>query len=48
MTGIFAYYTNTHNGLYFPGAAFVLAGILTLLSLLFAMRSLASYVHKKG
>jgi DHA1 family tetracycline resistance protein-like MFS transporter len=48
MTGIFAYYTNTLNGFYFPGAAFVLAGILTLLSLLFAMRSLASYMHKKN
>jgi DHA1 family tetracycline resistance protein-like MFS transporter len=47
MTGIFAYFTSTHHGVYFPGAAFILGGILTILSLLFAMRSLANYVHKK-
>ena len=48
MTGIFAYFTSTHHGVYFPGAAFILGGLLTILSLLFAMRSLANYVHKKS
>ena len=48
MTGIFAYFTSTQHGMYFPGAAFILGGILTLLSLLFAMRFLADYTHKKS
>jgi DHA1 family tetracycline resistance protein-like MFS transporter len=48
MTGIFAYYTNRNNGIYFPGAPFILGALFTLLSLLFALRSLAHYVQKKA
>ena len=47
MTGIFAHFTGNQNGFYFPGAPFLLAAFFTLLSLLFALRSLASYETKK-
>lgn len=44
MTGIFAYFTSKQHAIYFPGAAFILGGLLALLSLLFAMRSLAKHL----
>lgn len=47
MTGIFAYYTSK-NGLYFPGAPFIVGALFTLFSLIFALRSLAHYIPKKG
>jgi DHA1 family tetracycline resistance protein-like MFS transporter len=47
MTSLFAYFTSTDAPFYFPGAAFILGGFLTLLSLLWAMKSLASYTPKK-
>lgn len=40
MTGIFAYYTKPGGPMYFPGAPFLLGGILTLLSGFLAFRSL--------
>lgn len=46
MTSIFAYFT-AKNGIYFPGAPFILAALLTLLSLIFALRSLAHYIPTK-
>ena len=46
MTNLFAYFTSTRAPVYFPGAAFLAGSIITLLSLLLAMRTLASYTHK--
>jgi DHA1 family tetracycline resistance protein-like MFS transporter len=43
MTGIFAYYTNPSNPVYFAGAAFVLAFVLSSLSIVFAVRSFRRY-----
>ncbi|MEO1253668.1 MAG: hypothetical protein AAFY41_02105 [Bacteroidota bacterium] len=40
MTGIFTYYTNPENKIYFPGAPFILACALALFGSLFAYRSL--------
>ena len=47
MTNIFAYYTSK-NGLYFPGAPFIVGALFTLCSLIFALRSLVHYSPKKG
>ena len=47
MTGIFAYYTRK-NGLYFPGAPFIVGALFTLFNLIFALRSLAHYTPKKA
>jgi len=47
MTSIFAYYTGK-NGLYFPGAPFIVGALFTLCSLIFALRSLVHYSPKKG
>ena len=47
MTSIFAYYTSK-NGLYFPGAPFIVGALFTLCSLIFALRSLVHYSPKKG
>jgi DHA1 family tetracycline resistance protein-like MFS transporter len=47
MTGIFAYYTGKGSSIYFPGAPFILGALFTLLSLIFALRSLAHYTPKK-
>ncbi len=41
MTGIFKYYTNPENELYFPGAPFMLGTVLALISILIARTSLA-------
>jgi DHA1 family tetracycline resistance protein-like MFS transporter len=46
MTNIFSYFTSSAAPFYFPGAAFIMGAVLTALSTFFAMRSLASYVHK--
>ncbi len=46
MTNIFSYFTGSNAPVYFPGAAFMMGALLTALSTFFAMRSLASYVHK--
>jgi MFS transporter, DHA1 family, tetracycline resistance protein len=43
MTFLFAHYTDHKGGTYFPGAPFIMAAILTVLSLLLAMRSLSTY-----
>jgi DHA1 family tetracycline resistance protein-like MFS transporter len=40
MTGIFSYYASKESSVYFPGAPFLLAGILTLVSGFLAYRSL--------
>lgn len=40
MTGIFAFYTSKESSMYFPGAPFLLAGVLTLISGVLAYRSL--------
>lgn len=47
MTGIFAYFTSKTAPVYFPGAPFILGGFLTLISVFWAMKSLASYNPKK-
>ncbi len=44
MTGIFRYYTNPDNDIYFPGAPFVMGTILALFSIVIVSRSLP----KKG
>jgi DHA1 family tetracycline resistance protein-like MFS transporter len=44
MTNLFARFTAPDAPIYFPGAAFILAAILSILSLLVAMKVLANYV----
>ncbi|MEQ9231434.1 MAG: hypothetical protein RIF46_12195 [Cyclobacteriaceae bacterium] len=41
MTGIFRYYTNPENDIYFPGAPFVMGTILALLSIAIVRISLS-------
>lgn len=43
MTNTFHYFTSPDSGWYFPGASFFLAGIFTLLSLIFATGSLKAH-----
>jgi DHA1 family tetracycline resistance protein-like MFS transporter len=43
MTAIFAYFTQTNSVFYFPGAAFFLGGVLTLLSGYLAYRTLKKH-----
>jgi MFS transporter, DHA1 family, tetracycline resistance protein len=43
MTGIFAYFTAKTAPVYFPGAPFILGGVLTLIGMFWAMKSLTSY-----
>lgn len=43
MTGLFAKFTAPDAPIYFPGAAFILAAILSLMSLFVAMKVLAHY-----
>jgi len=43
MTGVFRFYTNPTNDLYFPGAPFVLGTVLALVSLGLAHRSLSRH-----
>jgi DHA1 family tetracycline resistance protein-like MFS transporter len=46
MTNLFAHYSSHVEGsTYFPGAPFLLGAVLTIISLVLAMRSLASYDH---
>ena len=45
MTNLFSFFTGPRSPAYFPGAAFLSGAFLTLLSLLFAMRSLTGYIH---
>jgi MFS transporter, DHA1 family, tetracycline resistance protein len=40
MTGLFAHFTHTNGGVYFPGAPFLMGAVLSLASMLLAMRSL--------
>lgn len=41
MTGIFRYYTNQENDIYFPGAPFILGTAIAILSIVIARTSLA-------
>jgi len=43
MTGIFAYYSNLENEVYFPGAPFILGTILGIVSLFIAVHSLTKH-----
>lgn len=43
MTNLFAYFTSSAAPLYFPGAPFLMGAVLTLISLVLAIRSLSSY-----
>ncbi|RDC66043.1 TCR/Tet family MFS transporter [Adhaeribacter pallidiroseus] len=43
MTNLFAYFTSNAAPFYFPGAPFLMGAVLTLISLLLAIRSLANY-----
>ena len=48
MTNLFAYFTSKDAPFNFPGAPFIMGAILTILSMLFAMRSLAKFSrHEK-
>lgn len=48
MTNLFAYFTGSKAPFYFPGAPFLMGGMLTLFSVFFAMRSLTGYIHREG
>ena len=43
MTNLFAYFTSKSTPVYFPGAAFLLGAVLTLISLWLTQRSLSSH-----
>lgn len=43
MTNLFAYYTRPDNPVYFPGAPFILAALLTVVSVFICSRSLKKY-----
>ncbi|GAA4390667.1 TCR/Tet family MFS transporter [Hymenobacter koreensis] len=43
MTNLFAYFTGKEAPIYFPGAPFLMGAVLTVVSVLLAMRSLANY-----
>jgi DHA1 family tetracycline resistance protein-like MFS transporter len=45
MTYLFSHFTDHKGSVYFPGAPFIAGAVLTVISLLLAMRSLASYKH---
>lgn len=45
MTNLFSYFTGPKAPVYFPGAPFLLGTVLILVSLLLAVRSLASYIE---
>ena len=47
MTQLFGYFTTTGAPVYFPGAPMLMGAVLTLLSLLLAMRALVSFVSPK-
>ena len=44
MTGIFNFYTDPGNSVYFPGAPFILACILALAGTAIAYRSLSTHI----
>jgi len=46
MTNLFSFFTGNSAPFYFPGAAFFMAAVLTVLSVYFATKSLANYVQK--
>jgi MFS transporter, DHA1 family, tetracycline resistance protein len=46
MTNLFAYFTGSKAPVYFPGAPFLMGAILSLLSVILAMRSLAGFERK--
>jgi DHA1 family tetracycline resistance protein-like MFS transporter len=46
MTNLFAWFTSSRAPVYFPGAPFLAGAFITVGSIIFAMRSLASYHHK--
>lgn len=48
MTGLFAYYTKPGNKIHFSGAAFLLGGILMLISAFIAYRSLRNTAIRKA
>ncbi len=48
MTNLFAFFTSKSTPVYFPGAAFLLGALLTLISLWLTARSLSSNVLTKG
>ena len=43
MTGLFAYFTSEKAPIHFPGAPFMAAALLTLISLVLAIRSLRKH-----
>lgn len=43
MTYLFAHFTNKKSGIYFPGAPFILAAVLTTIGLFICLRSLRKY-----
>jgi DHA1 family tetracycline resistance protein-like MFS transporter len=45
MTNLFAYFTGVSRPLYFPGAPLIMGAIISLASLVLAMRSLSGYIH---
>ena len=48
MTNLFSYFTSKNAPIYFPGASFLMGAFLTLLSIVFAMRSLSKFSrHEK-
>lgn len=47
MTNLFAYFTAKEAPVYFPGAPFLLGGLLTLLAVLMAVRPLSKYKPHK-
>jgi MFS transporter, DHA1 family, tetracycline resistance protein len=47
MTQLFSAFTGPAAALYFPGAPMAMGGVLTLLSLVLAMRALAGFVGGK-
>lgn len=48
MTSLFSYFTNPMAPVYFPGAPFVMGAMLTILSVILAMRTLKKSVIKIG
>jgi MFS transporter, DHA1 family, tetracycline resistance protein len=47
MTNLFAYFTAKDAPVYFPGAPFILGGLLTLLAVFWSIRTLSTYSAKK-
>jgi len=43
MTNLFAYFTNTNNAVFFPGAPFLFAALLTIAGIVICSRSLKKY-----